>query len=109
MKKEGAAIRYSALYKAEGCNINFVKQQSPNTFTARTYERGVENETLSCGTGVTAVALAMHHAGQTTASQIIVQTLGGTLQVQFTPTETGYEQIYLIGQAIMVYKGEWTC
>ena len=65
IKTKGAKIRYGAPYNEAGSNVNFVKKQSDTSFKVRTYERGVENETLSCGTGVTAVALAMHYIGET--------------------------------------------
>ncbi len=64
VKTNGAVIRYSDLYGKAGSNVNFVTQKDTNTFTVRTYERGVEDETLSCGTGVTAVAIAMRVIGK---------------------------------------------
>ncbi len=106
--KEGAKLRYG-LYGENGCNINFVSKTGNGEFSIRTYERGVEDETLSCGTGATAVALAMHHLGATTSSQVKVNVLGGKLEVNFVPTDQGYESIYLIGEAKQVFKGllEW--
>ena len=65
VKAEGAKIRYSDLYGKAGSNVNFVKQLDNDIFSVRTYESGVEDETLSCGTGVTAVAIAMYRTGKT--------------------------------------------
>lgn len=107
VKAEGAAIRYSRPYKTNGTNVNFVSQISENNFRVRTYERGVEDETLSCGTGVTAVALAMHHQKKTAAHHLTVEVEGGRLQVSFTPSQQGYHQVYLIGPATYVFKGVW--
>ena len=103
--KEGAKLRYG-LYGKKGSNINFVEQDEGGAFFVRTYERGVEDETLSCGTGVTAVALAMHSQGTTKRLKITVKVLGGALEVTFVPKDNGYEQIYLIGEAKQVFKGE---
>jgi diaminopimelate epimerase len=103
--KEGAKLRYG-LYGKKGSNINFVEQDEGGAFSVRTYERGVEDETLSCGTGVTAVALAMHSQGITEGLKIKVKVLGGELEVTFVPKNHGYEQIYLIGEAKQVFKGE---
>ncbi len=92
-------------YGNKGSNVNFVEALSENKFSVRTYERGVEDETLSCGTGVTAVALAMHATGKASSEKIIVQQPGGELQITFSKTERGYENIYLIGPAIQVFRG----
>ncbi len=105
VKKVGSKLR-NELYGNEGANINFVKQISSDFFSVRTYERGVEAETLSCGTGVTAVALTMHHSGITKSNKIALKTRGGDLTVIFEKTDSGYENIYLIGPAVQVFKGE---
>ncbi|MDT7830657.1 diaminopimelate epimerase [Pricia sp. S334] len=105
---EGEKLRYG-LYGKAGSNINFVEQVEEAIFSVRTYERGVENETLSCGTGVTAVALAMHKIGKTKANTVTVHTQGGTLQVEFEQDGDGYINIHLIGPAKQVFKGEISC
>ena len=106
--KEGAKLRYG-LYGQKGSNINFVEPNGSNSFAVRTYERGVENETLSCGTGVTAVALAMHHAKKTDAKNVKMYVQGGELEVEFNVDANGYSNIFLIGSATMVFKGEIEC
>lgn len=103
---EGSKIRYGTLYNKAGANVNFVDQLNTDTFTVRTYERGVENETLSCGTGVTAVALAMHTIGKTNKEEITLNVEGGTLKVSFNKAENGYTNIWLQGPATLVFKGE---
>lgn len=105
--KDGAKLRYG-IYGESGSNINFVEQQSENAFSVRTYERGVEDETLSCGTGVTAVAIAMHHAGNTNHNDIRIQTEGGVLNIRFKKDEE-YTDVYLTGPAVLVFKGETEC
>ncbi len=105
---EGKKLRYG-LYGKSGSNINFVEQLDETTFAVRTYERGVEDETLSCGTGVTAVALAMHKTGRTTANSVTIKTQGGNLQVEFQQEGGSYTNIYLIGPAQQVFKGEVEC
>lgn len=106
IKTKGAKIRYGAPYNEAGSNVNFVKKQSDSSFKVRTYERGVENETLSCGTGVTAVALAMHYIGETEKNLITLQTQGGNLQVSFNIENGVYNNVWLIGPATMVFQGE---
>ena len=106
VKNQGAQIRYGAPYNEAGSNVNFVEQISAHKFSVRTYERGVEDETLSCGTGVTAVALAMHRKGKTTKNEVILKTLGGELKVKFDNKENEYHNIWLIGPATQVFKGE---
>lgn len=104
--QEGAAIRYGELYGAVGSNVNFVEPLSAVLFAVRTYERGVENETLSCGTGVTAVAIAMHKLQRTAAQTIQLQTPGGLLTVSFVENQGAYEQVCLQGPATFVFSGE---
>lgn len=110
VKKQGSAIRYSDLYISQGgSNINFVTQINSDTFKVRTYERGVEDETLACGTGVTAVAIAAHKSNLTTTQQVQLKVKGGDLSVSFDENENIYTNIYLNGPAVQVFKGEFLC
>ncbi len=104
----GRTIRQGAPYFEEGTNVNFVERLDNDIFSVRTYERGVEDETLSCGTGVTAVALSMHATGAINQEEVIVNTLGGELRVTFDKIEDGYQNIFLIGPAKQVFKGEYS-
>lgn len=106
VKTMGSRLRYGK-YGAVGSNINFVEKRGDGFFGVRTYERGVEDETLSCGTGVTAVALAMHYTGETAQHSVTLQTRGGDLVVSFEPREGGYDNIYLQGAVEQVFKGVW--
>ena len=103
--KEGKKIRNN-LYGKEGSNVNFVEPLNDSTFKVRTFERGVENETLACGTGVTAVALAMHASRQTKKTCITLPVKGGELSVTFQKNNDRYVNIFLIGSANFVFKGE---
>ena len=105
VKTEGAKIRYSDLYGKAGSNINFVHQLENDIFVVRTYERGVEDETLSCGTGATAVAIAMHHVGKTKSNSIDLQVEGGKLSVQFKENNGVYSDVFLVGPATFVFEG----
>ena len=108
VKTIGAKLRYG-MYGKSGSNINFVKQADDGSFNARTYERGVEDETLSCGTGVTAVAIAMHKIGKTTSDKVRINMPGGNLSVSFEQQNGSYTNIFLKGPAKQVYKGEVEC
>jgi diaminopimelate epimerase len=101
---QGKAIRYNERFSKEGINVNFVEQQNEQIFV-RTYERGVENETLSCGTGVTAAALLsnLEHTGTHT---IQIETLGGKLAVRFNNLGNHhFENIWLMGPGTFVFNG----
>lgn len=104
---EGKKIRYG-LYGEAGSNVNFVTKNAKG-YTVRTYERGVEDETLSCGTGVTAVALAMHKSGNTNLTTIPIKVMGGDLEISFTAKDGSYKNVYLTGEAKQVFKGEIIC
>lgn len=103
---EGRNIRYNEVYKNEGININFI-EETVNGINVRTYERGVEDETLSCGTGVTACAMAyvLKH-NQSGAQSVDINTPGGKLKVQFTLDSKGFEQVFLVGPAEKVFQGQ---
>ncbi|WP_282122193.1 diaminopimelate epimerase [Algibacter mikhailovii] len=105
IKSKGAEIRYGAPYNDAGSNVNFVQKLTENAFRVRTYERGVEDETLSCGTGVTAVAIAMHSIGETKANQVTLQVEGGVLEVSFESQDGAYDNVWLIGPAKLVFEG----
>lgn len=104
---EGKLIRNSAEYKVQGTNVNFAHHSKDN-LCIRTYERGVEDETLSCGTGVTAVALAANYLNQQKGKQEQrVITRGGELKIRFNSKNDGsYDDIWLVGPAEMVFKGK---
>lgn len=105
VKENGAAIRYGDLYGKAGSNINFVSKIDNATFSVRTYERGVEDETLACGTGVTAVAIAMHATRVTDATAIDLNVEGGKLAVTFDKIDDTYTNVFLKGPAEFVFKG----
>lgn len=105
IKEKGAEIRYGKLYGQAGSNVNFVHQNDTDTFSVRTYERGVEDETLSCGTGVTAVAIAMKAIGKTNSDIIKLNVEGGKLEVSFKEIAGKYSEVFLKGPATFVFEG----
>lgn len=103
--KKGRDIRYSKDFEQEGINVNFVEQLNDEKIIVRTYERGVEDETYSCGTGVTAAALVSYH-NENGFNDVGVKTLGGSLSVEFDRHEDDtYSDIWLCGPAEKVYEG----
>lgn len=99
-------IRYNDRFSAEGINVNFVEIGTEDELLIRTYERGVEDETLSCGTGAVAAALAYIKKSNYEASEIAMQTKGGQLSVRFKRQEDGFTSVFLVGPAKLVFKGE---
>ena len=105
IKTKGAKIRYGAPYNESGSNVNFVNKISNQIFAVRTYERGVEDETLACGTGVTAVAIAAHKTKLTNNNSIKIKMLGGDLEVSFEKENDTYKNVFLKGPAQFVFEG----
>lgn len=93
-------------YGIEGCNVNFVEIIKDAELAIRTYERGVEDETLACGTGVTAAVLSAHRLGKIKGSSVKANALGGILELTFKLSEAGYEDIVLTGPAQHVFDGK---
>ncbi len=100
----GRSVRYNEPYATEGINVNLIHWDGKMLHVA-TYERGVEDETLSCGTGVTAAALiaAMHYGID---APVHVQTKGGELEVNFQQRQGMFTKVILKGPAVMVFKGQ---
>lgn len=101
---EGNSIRNSENYQEKGINVNFVENISDDEIFVRTYERGVEDETYSCGTGVTASALTFLQKSNLTS--IKVKTLGGDLKVYAEKNEDSFREIWLEGPAKQVFSGK---
>ena len=107
VEEVGRRIRYSDNYKAAGINVNLLEIGQKHIRVA-TYERGVEHETLSCGTGVTGAALVYAHIAQILEGKIPVHTKGGPLMVEWKyNTDQTFSDVYLIGPAHFVFKGTY--
>lgn len=105
--EEGKKVRYSNKFKKEGTNVNFLEFKN-NCLHVRTYERGVENETLSCGTGVTAAALAYAYLNdRKNIKSLLVETPGGILKIHFNKiAQESFNDIWLEGPATLVFEGK---
>ena len=106
--KRGSEIRNNKRFKKEGTNVNFIELSNEIPYI-RTYERGVEDETLACGSGTVASVLALHHWGYEFNKPLTVNTKGGKLKVDFKFENGIYTQVFLIGPAKSVYKGNIEC
>lgn len=105
VRNGGRMIRNSRQFEKEGINVNFVEVLNDDTIYVRTYERGVEDETMSCGTGVTAAALVSAH-NDIGFNNVEVKTPGGNLSVEFDKKDDEhFENIWLNGPATFVFKG----
>ncbi|RBP44631.1 diaminopimelate epimerase [Roseimicrobium gellanilyticum] len=101
----GAGLRYHTAFAPKGTNANFVKITGPNSISIRTYERGVEDETLACGTGMVACALIAHELHGFTSPVSVLVRGGDTLQIGFQKTADGYQNVTLHGPADFVFEG----
>lgn len=102
---QGKEIRNDQKFHPKGTNVNFIEKTGKEQIKVRTYERGVENETYSCGTGVTASALVS--VKEDGSHHVSVTTKGGGLTVSFEKGSSGFSNIWLEGPAERVYKGEY--
>ena len=107
VRKEGRKIRNLSHFRKEGVNVNFVSDK--NQIEVRTYERGVEEETLSCGTGVVAAAIALNYTNLIEENCVELKTKGGVLGVSFEEFNGTYRNIWLSGEVSMVYAGDFEC
>jgi diaminopimelate epimerase len=105
VRREGAAIRHHKMFSPNGTNVNFIEKRGPNKIAIRTYERGVEDETLACGTGIVASAL-IFAASEKSSSPITVLAKGGDeLQVGFEKSVDRFRNVTLTGPAEFVFEG----
>ena len=104
--KAGRAIRYHERYSPAGTNVNFVKQFDNGTFAIRTYERGVEDETLACGTGSVGTALIAATKGMTTSPAVLHTRGGEDLKVYFEKSGESFSGVFLEGEARVIYEGK---
>ena len=105
VRNAGAAVRYHEMFSPKGANVNFIEKRGPNKIAVRTYERGVESETLACGTGVVASAL-IFAATENVDGPIGVLVRGGNeLQVEFEKTRMQFKNVTLTGPADFVFEG----
>jgi len=107
VNEQGAAIRYGEPYLDLGTNVNYIEMLNNDSFKIRTYERGVEKETLSCGTGAVAAGVGVHFMGLTQSTSINIHALGGILKIEFTPLSGQYSDIKLIGPAEFIFSGNF--
>ncbi len=102
---EGRSIRYSDLFREKGTNVNFVMDEN-SRLTVYTYERGVEDETLACGTGITASALCAALRRGLEKGSLPVRAKGGNLEVSFVKIREGFTNIWLKGPTALVFEGD---
>jgi diaminopimelate epimerase len=105
VRREGSAIRYHKMFSPRGANVNFIEKRGPNTIAIRTYERGVEDETLACGTGIVASALIFAATENTNGPITVIARGGDELQVGFERMGNQFRDVTLTGPAEFVFDG----
>ena len=105
VRREGAAIRYHKMFSPNGTNVNFIEKREPNKIAIRTYERGVEDETLACGTGIVASALIFAASEKRPGPVRVLAQGGDELEVGFEKVEEGFRNVTLTGPAEFVFEG----
>jgi len=105
VRREGAAIRHHKMFSPNGTNVNFIEKRGPNKIAIRTYERGVENETLACGTGIVASALIFAASEDCEGPVTVLARGGDELQVGFEKTRHQFGNVTLTGPAEFVFEG----
>jgi diaminopimelate epimerase len=105
VRREGAAIRYHKMFSPNGANVNFIEKRGPNKIAIRTYERGVEDETLACGTGIVAGALIFAATEDCEGPVTVLARGGDKLQVGFERTSDQFRNVTLTGPAEFVFEG----
>lgn len=104
--RQGASLRHNSALSPHGANVNFCQPINDTKLRIRTFERGVEAETLACGTGSVAAAITAHHTGAVKSNQIEIETLGGRLCVTFEIGGSQYRNVVLAGPARRVFEGK---
>jgi diaminopimelate epimerase len=103
--RDGAAIRYHKIFSPNGTNVNFIENRGPKKIAIRTYERGVEDETLACGTGIVASALIFAATEDCEGPVTVLAHGGDELQVSFEKTQDQFRNVTLTGPAEFVFEG----
>lgn len=108
LKNLGATVRYHKYFQPAGANVNFIESMGPDSLKVKTYERGVEDITHACGTGVVASTLVAHAKKMVTSNVVKIKTMGGDLTVYFDVAGKKYTNVYLEGDARVICRGELT-
>lgn len=106
IREQGRAIRLHPCFAPQGTNVDFIAITGPDSLRIRTYERGVEDETLACGTGIAAAAVTAVLRGRVTSPVTVLTAGGDTLQVAFSPIDNLLSPILLTGPAVHIFTGE---
>src|SRR5215211_2255235 len=105
VRREGAAVRNHKMFSPNGANVNFMEKRGPNEIAIRTYERGVEDETLACGTGIVASALIFAASEDCVGPVTVLARGGDELQVSFEKVQNQFRNVTLTGPAEFVFEG----